>query len=198
MVDKIFIDESGDPGINKSESSSDFFVIAMIIFNNNNDIAFADKEINNLKLEIKQKTEFKFSRSSNLKRELFFKKIVNINFKVEAIVVDKRKIYSNKFKEDSNNFYNYILRQLITNSKTKLDNPLIIIDGKKDKRYKQSLDVYLRRYINIKDKIKFVDSKGSNLIQLADMVASAINYYEKTNKLFYNTIKNKIHIWYFK
>ena len=198
MREKVFIDESGDPGINNSNFSSRFFVLAMIIFDSEQDISYTNKEIDNLKKEIKQKTEFKFSKSNNIKRELSFNKIVNINFKVEAIVVDKKKIYSNKFKEDSNSFYNYMLRQLITNSETKLDNPIIIIDGKKDKKYKKKFEIYLRNFINFKDKIKFSDSKNNNLIQLADMVVSSINYYQKNNKSLYEPIKDKIHIWYFK
>ena len=76
----------------------------------------------------------------------------------------------------------------------------IEIDGRSSKQYMKRTATYLRREINSdktkKIEIKFEDSTEDNLIQLADLIAGAINRSlnnDKTDsKTYIRIIKDKI------
>ena len=72
------------------------------------------------------------------------------------------------------------------------------LDGHSGREYKKSAEAYFRREINGKSKkiarVRFVDSRTNNLIQLADLVAGSIlRSYQtgKTDALVYRKIIEK-------
>ena len=68
----VLIDESGCPGFKFTRGSDRVFGIGMVIFANGEDATATEKAIANLRVTVKHKTEFKFSKSSGYLRDKFF------------------------------------------------------------------------------------------------------------------------------
>ena len=170
------IDESGCPGFKFTKGSTPYFIIAMIIFEDLNEAQKAGKAITNLKEKLKINPEFKFSKTCASVKDNFFQQCIKYNFKVCALVIDKRAIYSKHLRQETDAFYNYFVKNLIKNDYNILKNASIKIDGSGDRKFKNALSVYLRKEVseNKIKKLKFIDSKKDTLIQLADMVVGAI------------------------
>lgn len=202
----IFIDESGDPGFKLGRGSTSHFVIAMIIFDKNEDAEFTSKVIKDALTDLKIRPEFKFSKSSDVKRDEFFARVKSCRFRVRALVVDKEKIYSKNLREDDEKFYNYFTKMLMNFPELKLNNVSVKIDGSGDREFKKELNRYLRSQIksNLKLKIELVDSRNNYLIQLADMLAGAVarsypNESRKANESWLKSLGKKVEdIWPFK
>jgi len=200
----VFIDESGDAGFKFEKESSNYFIIAAVIFD---DFLEAEKTAVAIK-EMRRKegfpdsVEFKFNKSKRKIREKFLETVKIFDYKIRYLIVDKRRIESNEFKNNKNSFYSYVIRMLLKHSNSTILNAKIRIDGSGDRVFKRNFSVYLRKYLNSNDKkiiknLRFVDSKESVLIQLADMVAgSERRYFEykdglKTDAEIYRSIIKK-------
>lgn len=202
----IFIDESGDPGFKLGRGSSSHFVVAMVIFDKNEDAQFASKVIQQALIDLKIRPEFKFNKSSDKIRDSFFDRVKTCKFRVRALVVDKEKIYSKNLREDDEKFYNYFVRLLIDFQELKQKDVSIKIDGSGDREFKKELNRYLRSQIKsgYHLKIELVDSSKNYLIQLADMVAGAIarsypNPIRTENNSWRKTLNKRIeNVWDFK
>lgn len=203
----VFIDEAGDPGFKIGQGSSSYFVIALIIFNDNLDAEEAALKIKRYRQQLKYKEgyEFKFNKSSHKLRKEFLKEVKNCNFIVRAIVVNKKDIYSLHLRTNKEPFYNYFLMQVLDKSHHFITDGLIRIDGRGEKSFQQQLQTYLRQSLNI-DKghtisnLRFRNSKKDVLIQLADMIAGTVRYkYERDNDEYYEIIRKRINdVWEYK
>ncbi|MBU6231838.1 DUF3800 domain-containing protein [Patescibacteria group bacterium] len=177
----VFIDESGDPGLKLADGASKFFTIALIAFEENDDALACDKRIGLLRteLDLPEGFEFHFKENSDRVREAFFRAVLPYNFFYYGIVINKAALYSEGFKYKES-FYKYASNLLFENAKEKLSKPIVVIDESGRKLFKYQLATYLKKKINTKDKVcikkvKMQDSKSNNLLQLADMVAGAVN-----------------------
>lgn len=205
----IFIDDSGDPGFKLGKGSTDVFVVAMVIFQDNLIAEEVALRVKKLKREIKCSDyfEFKFNKASRKLRVQFLFAIQQYKFDVRAIVVEKKKIYSQHLRTSREAFYNFIVRNLISHyHDSGFKDATVKIDGRASKLLRKDFDAYMRKMVNspgqhkIK-KIKHVDSRTDMLIQLADMVAGAIrrSYGDKSDAMDYlNIIRDKVSIWPFK
>lgn len=192
----IFIDDSGDPGFRIEKGSSAVFVIALVIFKDTLEAektSLAIKELRR-KLKISDFYEFKFNKTNKKFKNVFFNTINSFSFKIRAIVVDKKLIYSPRLRNYKENFYNYIIMQVLKNS-NKIKNAKLRFDKRGEKTLRDQLRVYLSRELDNKNKkvfrdLKFVDSKQNTLIQLADMSAGSIfAYYTGKYKAYLNKLK---------
>lgn len=195
----VFIDESGDAGF-KSNSSQNF-AFALIIFDDMNNVEAVDKVISQIAVLCKHKPEFKYSKTCNRVKEIFFSEIAKCHFNAKVIYVNKMIIQSPELRRDANKFYNYFLKQVITHAN--LENASIKIDGKKD-TVKQELVNYLRTQAKESvSKIKYEDSKNNRLIQLADMIVGLVIHAcapaaTPEQKKWLKLLKSKLDIWQFK
>jgi hypothetical protein len=183
----VFIDDSGDPGFKIEKGSSQFFVIALIIFDDELEaekMAVAIKELKR-KLHFSDSSEFKYYKSRPSVRLDFLSTIRQFHFRVRAITVNKDLIYSRELQNKKEAFYAYFIKSVIKCSNGTLVNAKIKIDGSGGREFRQQFQVYLRKELNSGDfkimkNCKFVDSKSNVLIQAADMVAGAVRRkYEK-------------------
>ena len=204
----VFIDDSGDPGFKVEKGSSKVFVIAMVIFKDNLEAERASLTIKELrrKLKMSDLSEFKFNKSSKKFRKIFIESIKKFDFKIRAIAVDKKDIYSQRLKTRKENFYNYVIMQVIKNSKS-IKNAKLKFDKRGEIEIRNQLRVYLSRELDNKKKnifndLKFVDSRQNTLIQLADMVAGSIfSFYTGKDKSYLEELiksKKVEDIWTFK
>ena len=196
----IFIDDSGDPGFKFNRGSSHLFVIACVIFNSKISAEYTSASIKFLKERLgwKQEREFKFHRANDKQKKLFFDTIKKQDFIIRAIVVNKNTI-TNKSLQNSESFYSQIIKMVLDNYKN-MKLARISLDGSGNKSFRKKSTAELRRAINKNNyrmvDFRLVDSKDDVLIQLADMIAGAINAkYDKSKRLkhdYIRMIKNRI------
>jgi len=192
----VFIDNSGDPGFKTDKGSSKIFVIAIVIFKDNLEAEKTSLSIKELrrKLKMSDLSEFKFNKSSKKFRRAFIETAKRYDFKIRAIVVNKKDIYSQRLRAHKENFYNYIIMQVIKNSKS-IEKAKLKFDKRGEIEIRNQLRVYLSRELdnkknNIFNDLKFVDSRQNTLIQLADMVAGSIfSFYTVKDKNYLEELK---------
>jgi hypothetical protein len=180
----IFIDESGDPGFKITEGSSQHFVIALIIFQNELDAeetAVAIKKMRKVQKHTDQ-FEYKFNKCDRKHRLSFLKCVQPFNFAIRAIVFDKTNIKSQHLRTKKEDFYRFALRMVLEHNYGTIKNAKIRLDGRGDHSFRRQLTTYLRQHLNsstqhVISNLRFRDSKQDVLIQLADMVAGSLRRY---------------------
>lgn len=179
----IFIDESGDPGLKIEKGSSRYFVIALVIFEDQDEALACDQRIRLLRTELKypEDFEFHFKGNSHKVRLAFLGAVNPYNFFYFGIVLNKdpKKLWGEGFKTKES-LYKYTCNLVFENAKPYLREAIIILDKSGTKVFRNQLAKYLRRKINIEGfkiikKVKMQRSKGNNLLQLADYIAGVIN-----------------------
>ena len=182
----IFLDDSGDPGFRLNKGSSQVFVIAMVIFDDNLEAEKTSLAIKQLrrKLKVSDLYEFKFNKTNIKFRTKFFNAVKDYKFRVRAIAVKKESIHSPRLRTETEDFYNYVIMQVLKHNGGKIKNAKLKFDKRGERNVRDQLRVYLSDRLNNKETkifrdLKFVDSRQNTLIQLADMVAGAINYATK-------------------
>ncbi len=172
----VFVDEAGDTGLKLGQGSSQFFIITLIIFDQNDEAAACDQRITLLRRELRIRNDFEFHFNETPRRlkKIFFEAVVPYNFFYVSIIVNKKNLYGEAFKF-KNSFYKYICSLVFDSAKPYLENAIVVFDGSGSRQFKQELATYLRQRMNDDAivrvrKMKMQDSKKTNLIQLADMV----------------------------
>ena len=201
----IFIDDSGDPGFKTKNGASRMFVIACIIFDSTYAAELTATGIKALKEKLgwKQMREFKFHRTTEEQKDVFFKNIRNYDFRIRAVVVDKTLITEPELKK-SDSFYNYIIVNALQRNES-MNSARIKLDGSGSKDFRRRSTSNLRKSLNRGGKYRVAsfgleDSRDSALIQLADMVAGSIRAKydpdKKIKKDYLKMLKSKIDdIW---
>jgi len=196
----VFIDDSGDPGFKLKAGSSRFFVIALVIFDDNLEAEKAALAIKELRRDLRfpDNMEFKFHKSRWQVRVKFLKTVKQYNFRVRCIVFDKIKIHSDELKHNKSSFYSYAIKQVLKHSRG-IVGANIKIDGSGGREFRKQFLGYLRRALNQRDhkiigRCKLVNSKGNVLIQMADMIGGAIrkSHEDKKGKNYKQIISKKI------
>lgn len=193
----IFIDESGDTGFKFEKGSSRYFVIVLIVFEDNLDAEETSLKIKRLKQKLKwsEATEFKFSKTKDKFRKEFFNAVRGCKFKFLALVVDKKKLAEGHL--EGRNFYRYALTQSLVEFPNLKGDITFYFDKMADKSFVLSFNIYLRKLLKGKRKlriksIKHRRSTSNILIQLADMVSGAVfRKYEKDESTYYDQIKDR-------
>jgi hypothetical protein len=173
------IDDAGDPGFKFERGSVRFFVIACIVFD---DLSQAEAVAEVLR-------QFKTDRSWSIDYELKFNKlrkdivkevleaVCPFEFRIRAIVVDKLRVVNHEMRSKPGAFYNYVVKEVLARDDA-LENTKVRLDGKAGKKYKRQTIAYFRKAVNKRDykiaDFDYADSKKTDLVQLADLVAGSI------------------------
>src|SRR5579864_6413672 len=90
----VFIDESGDPGMELAKGASDVFVTVAVIFEDDAQADACSHRIDSLRKELglPAHVEFKFTKSSNKFRTSFLSAISSFNFFFMAVVIQKERL----------------------------------------------------------------------------------------------------------
>lgn len=193
----VFLDESGDTWFKFTEWSSNFFTIALVVFNDRKEAESCDMRIELLKQELGKPAwfEFHYSKSSNKIRKIFYEAVAPYDFFYYGIVINKTQLYSENLRIKAS-FYKYVSSLVFENAKERIDNATLIIDKTGSDTFEQQFSTYLKRRFNedgskkIK-KVKMQDSAKNNLLQLADYVVSGINRkYTRPDKESYLSVIN--------
>lgn len=194
----VFIDESGDPGLQLEKGSSRYLTIGLVVFEDHDEAAACDQRIELLKRELGwRKGEFHFKRNSNKVRDALLTAIAPYNFFYYGIVINKdpTKLWGEGFK-DKQSFYKYASGLVFENAKEKLHKAIVVIDESGDLEFRNQLAKYLRRKINVDtkiiDKVKMQRSESNNLLQMADYIAGVINRSVMNTKKKADSYRKKI------
>lgn len=202
----VLIDESGDAGFKLARGSTPHFVVAMVIFDDFKEAERTSRLIEEARISLRIKPEFKFNKCASQVKDGFFEAVASCKFSVRAIAVDKSRIYSDNLRENKELFYNFFVKSLLQHDNNALAGARVKIDGSGDREFKRELVAYLKRESaagKIVD-VKFAESHRNNLIQLADMVAGAIarsyregdrNEHDRWRKMLGSKIQN---VWDFR
>lgn len=170
----IFIDESGDPGNPNLQGASKFFLLSMVIFENEEEAKSCNESIEKLKIHLERRTEFHFKKNSNQIREIFLRTISRHNFIYYSVVINK------KSNTNKTNIYTYAVEILFRMAMEKLKCATIVFDESGSNDFRKFISKILRQRLNLSDKhlikkIKVQRSSSNNLIQVADYVSGAMN-----------------------
>ncbi len=184
----VFVDEAGDTGFKLNQGSSEFFIITLVIFDQNDEAAACDQRITLLRRELglAKEFEFHFNETPDFLKRAFFKAIVPYNFFYVTTIIDKRNLYREAFKSP-NAFYKYACNLVFDNARQHLERAIVVFDGSGSQRFRRELASFLRNSLNSEttirvQKVKIQDSKKTNLIQLVDMVCGAVALSLKSQK----------------
>ena len=197
----VFIDECGDAGFKlENQGSSQYFILVLVEFPDAESAQAADEKIAELRRSLGMHQEFKFCKDSRRTKLSFFEAVKDCNFTVETIVVDKKLIESKYLREHPKNFYNFMLKELLSHSQIAAAKAKIILDGQGNKHFVSELKSYLRHSAVQMKSFSMKDSKKENLLQLADYVAGGIMCaYKHGNDDYKRLLKDKIfNNWGFK
>ena len=206
----VFIDDSGDAGFKLEKGSTRFFVIAMIIFDDELEAEKTAVAIKDLRRSLKfpDDMEFKFSKSKRSVRIKFLETVKPFKFRVRSLVVDKILIHSEELRSNKNSFYSYAIKMVLKHSDNSIFNAKIKIDGSGDRIFRKRFLNYLTRQLNTEQKrivknCKLANSKNNVLIQMTDMIAGSVRRSFDESRKDATTYKNIIrkHIedeWRFK
>ena len=194
----VFIDDSGDPGFKVAQGSSQFFVIALLIFDDTLEaekMAVAIKEFRR-SIGFPDYQEFKFNKSKQVVRAKFLETISPFSFRIRVLVVDKILIESPELKKKRERFYAYFIKMAIKYSAATILNARIRIDGSGDRAFKKEFQTYLRKELNTSERqimknCRLVDSKNDVLIQAVDVIAGAIRRKHEQGDLASHSIIKK-------
>lgn len=178
-----FLDESGDTGRKTTHGSSQFFVVSLALFLDDDEAIRCDKRIALLRNELglTDNYEFHFSANSRRIRNAFLEAINPYNFSVITVSINKdpNKLYGEGFNIKTS-FYKYACQMVLTNSLPYLDKTTLIIDRSGGTTFQGELRKYLRDKLadqerNKIKKFKAQQSHHNNLLQLVDYCVSISN-----------------------
>ena len=175
----VYVDESGDAGLKLAQGSSAYFVVALVVFEDEEDALAAEQRISLLRRELglHPRFEFKFNKSRPEHRKSFLQAMAPYGFFYYGIIINKSGLYGPGFKVKES-FYKYATRLVFLNAREHLENARVYIDASGDRQFRREITTYLKKKINQEKRhikqVGFLDSGKHNLIQLADMVSGAI------------------------
>jgi hypothetical protein len=180
----VFIDESGDPGFKLDKGSTPVFAASMVIFRDADKACEIGHSIRVLRESLGVKPEFKFSRCKPEFRDAFFESVVGGAFTVRAIVVQKALIYSQRLKTVKEEFYRFFIKSMVRFDDGALQDADVVIDGSGDRAFRNHLKTHLKRHSapGAIRRVRLKNSRGDDLIQLADMCAGAIARSYRTDR----------------
>jgi len=109
----VFIDESGHPGLKLTGDSENVFGIGMVVFADRAAANATSQCIDDLRTQLRRRTEFKFSKSTDALRDAFFPRAATCPFTVRALLVRKDSRNCQLPRNSAQSFYNYCVRMLI-------------------------------------------------------------------------------------
>ncbi|PKK81673.1 MAG: hypothetical protein CVT47_01225 [Thermoplasmata archaeon HGW-Thermoplasmata-2] len=203
---RIYLDESGNLGC--GQGSSDYFVIAVLIAKNPDEMKRCILKVRKQKLRKKYKEipELKWHNSSTTIRKRLLKLVGGKDVEIAYALLRKKQLYEN-LKNQPKVIYNYLCGQLVSKifEKYGAKSLEIIIDRSLYGSDRTRFDEYLAYKTLITGKncgssdlsisVRHMDSQQEPCLQVVDFIAGAIHSSIRDKKSEYiSTLKNKIRI----
>ena len=205
----LYLDESGDLGFDLvNKNSSKFFTVCILLINSEENKKKIIKSVSRTlhkKLNPKNKRnrivqELKGTSTTIEVKKYFYKKIIDLDFHIYSITLNKIRVYDNLVKNKSR-VYNWIVRLLLDNvdfSEVK-DRIYLIIDKSKNKPQIVEFNEYIYRQLMAKIdpkiplEIKHKRSCSDYGLNVVDLFSWGIfRKHERKDREWYNIFKEKI------
>lgn len=195
----VFVDDSGNPGLKLGEGSTRYLVVALVVFEDRREAQAVDNRVTQLRkdLGLHPLFEFKFRKCSRNMRERFFHAVAPCEFFYCSTVINKGdpdKLWQLGLSAKEP-FYKHAASLAFINAQDFLEDAIVTLDGEGGRHFRRELQSHLKQSINVKGqrnirKVRMADSSRNNLLQLADMVAGAVNrsFGSKEDANVYRTI----------
>ena len=178
----VFIDESGDPGMNLEGGASEFFVVTAVSFQEEEHAVACCKRISTLRTEagLPARIELHFAKSSDKVRHRLLRGVASSNFFYRSVVIDKKKIDPSVVPKGRKSFHQYAVGLVLESWRANLIGATVDVDKGGGESFSRSLCRYVSQNFKDRDgkpllkRVRTCDSKASNLMQLADMVCGAV------------------------
>lgn len=202
-----FIDEFGGFGFDFSkEGTSKYFILCSVIVKAEQ-LASIENSVDNLRKQFFSNSEMKSSNIGNndKRRMSLITEILKLDFRIIALIADKEDFYKSAIINYKQVFYKYIHKLLYNNLYSVYPKLKIYADELGDDEFKEEFKKYVsnnRPNYNIFNEyaFDFIDSKNSNLVQLADIIVGSIarKLNDDNAPNYLEILKGKIsHIEYF-
>jgi hypothetical protein len=176
----VFVDESGDAGMEMKPGSTRHFVVAAVIFDRESDALACDHCINEVRevLRLSQGAPFHFCKTSHAHREAFLQAMAKQKFIYQATVVDKKSFLPGPVGKES--FYQQVVGVAFRHLRPRLHGAHVAIHRSGGLDFGRRLCKYISQVMNgtggreIVKQVRMAKSENDNLIQLADMVCGAV------------------------
>ncbi len=192
-----FLDESGDPGLNDSSSSSRHFVIAIIQLPNSDLLP----ELANVRrlLHLPPLFEFKYYSAKSHQKIAFFQAVSSMPFRVRSVILDKLALPVQFVGMNGPEITVELISGLVLRASVlDIANDVLVIDGAtvpliRDLRVRISVECRRIGRVRPFRKITPGDSNREDGVQLADMIAGAIRDYKLNNEQqHYHSFASKV------
>lgn len=194
-----FLDESGDPGLISTRGTSSHLVIAIVELEERSPLpVLADVR---LKLHLPPDFEFKYHKTTEVQRNVFFDALRPFNWRIWLAAVDKqiapREWLSAGGEE---RLVDLTVGLILRAGMSEVVASVLIIDGAKPRhlrtlRKKLSQEFRLRSRQRPYRRIIAAESHREDGIQLADMIAGAArSYVSGTNDHAYKSFASKVRV----
>ncbi len=202
-----FIDEFGSFGFDFSkENTSKYFILCAVIVKANQ-LSSIENSIDILRKRFFSNSEMKSSNigSDDRRRMVLITEILKLDFRIVALIADKEEFYKSALTNYKQIFYKYMHKLLYNNLYSVYPKLKIYADELGDEDFKNGFKKYVnnnRPIYNIFNEydFDFVDSKNSNIVQLADIIVGSLarKLTDDNAPNYLEILKGKIaHIEYF-
>lgn len=183
----VYLDDSGDGGFKFNQGSTSHLVMAACVFRTPTDIAETVEFIEGCAEHNRMTREFKYSDTRDRIKSCFFRCIAPAQFDVRTIIIDKSLIYSELLRSSPSALKSYAIRMLLTKNYGQIRDAKVFIDAQDTKAFGVEDSSYLMRMVNRESpgtisQVRHLDSTTSRPIQLADMIAGAVNRAVRTHR----------------
>jgi hypothetical protein len=177
----VFVDESGDPGLDLERGASKFFVVTAVIFEDEQQVQKCSKRIDELRKEagLPGHVEFKFVKTSDKNRVRFLSAMNAFEFFYLSLVINKANL-GEGILDSKESFYRYAVGMTFEFLRPRLQGAIVEIDRTGGLDYGKRLCRFLAKKMKDDDgkpllkQVKTCHSQKSNPLQLADMVCGAV------------------------
>ena len=180
-----FVDESGNAGSKAPNRSSEYFVLAVVTFQDNNAAQACDDAIQRLRLRLSLPARYEFHYTENSKRvkDAFLRTISSHQFACHLFAIEKGAGESLRPEiARSRNMYLFASRRVFEIAKPHIaKGTSVTIDRTGNRQFRSELAAHLRLHVTddmgnpLIGRVNMRRSEGNNLLQLADYVAGITN-----------------------
>jgi len=142
--------------------------------------------------------EFKYHKSTRVQREVFFRAVQLLPFRVRAAVIDKSRVPAELKLQGHPFIVEWTTRLVLRATELDIGNDLLVMDGavpslRRALRIRLSNECRRLKRERPFSKIITADSKRDDGLQLADMVVGAVRHYVvESEQRFYPTFAKKV------
>lgn len=181
-----FIDESGSYGFSFKNHDT-FFVVTAVLVEQGGKTKILEDTFKEIKNKLFHGAEIKSSKIKDSTRTRIFSALKDLKFSYYSLIIDKRSIYDDSgIRNWRASFYKFLYRQLYEKLYSTFSSITCFADELIDKKFIAGLKLYIEKETQntLFQQVSFTNSKETNLIQLADLIAGTLNrYFSKKSKL---------------